>query len=566
MTGTTGLVSNPRYRLGELGELARQQAQIDVNSTQEVVDFLKKTDLVANHNLKVLEALEDVIAEIRNYGMNTDTFIAVESIRPGTIPQAVRNVLTSNYSRTHREETVVALESYAQVGKYGILLLLVGAVIKILSWIVGNASAAAGGSGSEGDDYKSDAEGRVEGAELGDNSILESLKSSSVRDAYVTVFPQAKDDKSKKALNDVAAILDARVHDVQGENYFNDLSAAATGGKSFFGPILKKAADGDISQREATLELITQIVATGAPSAIFNDRAAQSAWAVLPKGAKECGVRYATGSLFKRYANNLNNLNGDADKLTKTIEKVVSNLLSNAASDEREAANLALDFVQEVSTISAVVFSMLERDGSGNPTMSTELSSVGFRIKPDFAKKLIGYTEATGTTGSYEFRYVTSSAFMCTELLTDLVKDSGISDTDHPALLRSLVMLGPSELESNPRTDIEKYSALQKRFQSLYDQIDTLGKKFTKASKNPPLFTKFEENIFDMISKNKQTAAIGKDTGLYEVGAASDEPGSSFFKGTKAVLAVCRDFAKVGGALTKVVDRHNKCPWTKMKK
>ena len=69
-----------------------------------------------------------------------------------------------------------------------------------------------------------------------------------------------------------------------------------------------------------------------------------------------------------------------------------------------------------------------------------------------------------------------------------------------------------------------------------------------------------------MISKNKQTAAIGKDTGLYEVGAASDEPGSSFFKGTKAVLAVCRDFAKVGGALTKVVDRHNKCPWTKMKK
>ncbi|EDD7891601.1 hypothetical protein BXK49_24905, partial [Salmonella enterica subsp. enterica serovar Enteritidis] len=197
MTGTTGLVSNPRYRLGELGELARQQAQIDVNSAQEVVDFLKKTDLVANHNLKVLEALEDVIAEIRNYGMNTDTFIAVESIRPGTIPQAVRNVLTSNYSRTHREETVVALESYAQVGKYGILLLLVGAVIKILSWIVGNASAAAGGSGSEGDDYKSDAEGRVEGAELGDNSILESLKSSSVRDAYVTVFPQAKDDKSK---------------------------------------------------------------------------------------------------------------------------------------------------------------------------------------------------------------------------------------------------------------------------------------------------------------------------------------------------------------------------------
>ena len=155
---------------------------------------------------------------------------------------------------------------------------------------------------------------------------------------------------------------------------------------------------------------------------------------------------------------------------------------------------------------------------------------------------------------------------MCTELLTDLVKDSGISDTDHPALLRSLVMLGPGELESNPRTDIEKYSALQKRFQSLYDQIDTLGKKFTKASKNPPLFTKFEENIFDMISKNKQTAAIGKDTGLYEVGAASDEPGSSFFKGTKAVLAVCRDFAKVGGALTKVVDRHNKCPWTKMKK
>ena len=44
MTGTTGLVSNPRYRLGELGELARQQAQIDVNSTQEVVDFLKKTE------------------------------------------------------------------------------------------------------------------------------------------------------------------------------------------------------------------------------------------------------------------------------------------------------------------------------------------------------------------------------------------------------------------------------------------------------------------------------------------------------------------------------------------
>lgn len=566
MTGTTGLVANPYFRLGELGELAREQDKIDVKSAEDVLDFLKRTDIVANQNMKVLTALDEVLAEIRNYGMNRDTFVAVESLRPGTIPSAIGSMLTSNYSRTYREETVVALESYAQVGKYGILLLLVGAVIKILGWIVGNASAASGGQGADGDDYKNEAEGRVEGAELGDNSILESLKSSSVRDAYVSVFSSAKDEKSKKALNDVAAILDARVQEVQGENYFNDLSAAATGGHSFFGPILKKAVAGDVSQREATLELITQIVATGAPSAIYTDRAAQSAWAVLPKAAKECGVRYATGSLFKRYANNLNNLNGDADKLAKTIDKVVSNLLSNAASDEREAANLALDFVQEISTISAVVFSMLERDGSGNPTMSTELSSIGFRIKPEFAKNLIGYTEATGTTGSYEFRYVTSTAFMCTTLLTDMVSNSGLSDTDHPALLRSLVMLGPNDLENNPRTDIEKYSALQKRFQALYDQLDTLGKKFTKASKNPAMFTKFEDNIFDMISKNKQTGAIGKDTGLYEVGAASEERTSSFFKGTKAVLAVCRDFAKVGGALTKVVDRHNKCPWTKAKK
>ncbi|ANZ48899.1 hypothetical protein HOV30_gp049 [Erwinia phage Derbicus] len=566
MTGTTGLVANPMFRLGQLGELARQEQATELKTAAEVIDFLKRTDVVAEQNMKVLQALDEVMAEIRSYGLNQDTFVAVESIRPGTIPAAVRGVLTSNYSRTHREETLVALESYSQVGKYGILLLLIGAVIKILGWIVGNASAAAGGEGSGADDYKSEADGRTEGASLGDGSILESLKSSSVRDGYVSVFESAKDEKAKKALNDVAAILDARVQEVQGENYFNNLSAAATGGKSFFGPILRKAVAGDISQREATLELITQVVATGAPSAIFNDRAAQSAWAALPKGAKECGVRFATGSLFKRYANNLNNLNGDAQRFEKTLDSVMSNLLKDAGADQRDAQNLAHEFITEVSTVSAAVFSMLERDSSGNPTMSTELSSVGYRIKPDFAKKLIGYTEATGTTGSYEFRYVTSSAFMCSELLVDLVKDSGMSDTDHPSLLRSLVMLGPDDLESNPRTDIEKYSALQKRFQALYEKFDEFGKKFNKTGKNFPMFVKFEENIFELISKNQRDATFGKDTGLFEVGAASEGAGSSFFKGAKAVMAVCRDFAKVGGALTKVVDRHNKCPWTKAKK
>lgn len=564
LSGTSGgIPTDVKYRLGDLGDLARQQSTEGITEIDDLIAYLNKTDAQVEYGDKILSTLDQVLAEIRGRGINQDTFVAVESIRPGTIPAAVRSVLTSNFSRVHREETVVALESYAQVGKYGILLLLVGAVIKILSWIVKNSTAAGGGNGQAGDDYKGDADGRVDGASMDGETILGSLKTTVVKDGYVTAFPSAKDPKSQKEVNDVAAILDARIAEAGAEDYFNSLSAVVTGGKSFVAPILAKAAKGEVSQREALIELITQVVACGAPSAIFSDRAAQAAWGVLPKPAKEAGVRYATGSLFKRYTNALTNLNGDAGRFEGFLNDVTSKLLRPEQVAQSIPASMALEFVTIVSTLSATVFSMLERDASGNPAATTELASIGFRIKPEFAKNLIGYTEATGTTGSYEFRYVTSGAFMCTELLVDLLNNSGISDNDHPAILKSLTMLGPKELESNPKTDIAKYSALLKRFEALYDDYDDIGKLMQKKLKEMPHFKQFEDNIYEAISGNKQTAAIGKDTGLYEIGAASDEPGSSFFKGSKAVLAVCRDFAKTGGALTKVVDRHNKSPWVR---
>lgn len=555
-----GLIA-PKFRLGDLADLARQQEAIDPKNLAEVLEFVRSTEHHVLYGEKVLSEIDSVLASIRSRGMNQDTFVAVEDIRPNTVPRHVSQLLTSNFSRTGSQEAVAALESYAQIGKYGIILLLVGAVVKILTWIVKNANAPSSGNGESGDDYKSDADDRVEGASLEGNTILDSLKLSLVRDAYVSVAPSAKDEKAMKALNDAAAMLDARIQETKSEDYFNTLSATVSGGRSFVAPILKKAAAGELTAREVTLELVTQLVACGAASGIYNDRAAQAAWGVLPSRVKETGARFATASLFSRYTNALNNLNSDASAFEKVLSTVESKLLKTDATDPRTAKHTALEFINAVSTVSATVFSMLERETSGNPTLSTELASIGYRIKPDHAKNLIGYTEAAGAMGSYEFRYVTSSAFMCAELLVELVSNTGLSDDDHVALLKSFTMLGPKEIEDRPKTDIGKYSTLLKRFDDLYKDFDSIGKLMQKRTKDMPMFQQFEKDIYETINANKQGNAIGKDTGLYEIGAVTEGPESSFFKGSKAVLAVCRDFAKTGGALTKVVDRHNKCPW-----
>lgn len=139
MTMVGGLIAPaPQWRLGEMGELLKEHMNTKIESLDQLTLYMQRNDADMLYGGRILAQIDAILDDLRRNGISRDLAVAVESARPGTIPKNVQKILTSNYTRTHQNETIAALESWKEAGKLGLLVLLVTAILKILSWLMAN--------------------------------------------------------------------------------------------------------------------------------------------------------------------------------------------------------------------------------------------------------------------------------------------------------------------------------------------------------------------------------------------------------------------------------------------
>jgi hypothetical protein len=109
----TGNATHPKWRLGEIGEVLRSRMAERIDSVNQLNLYMQRNEADLIYGSRLILQIDAILDEVRRAGLSKDVAVAVESSRPGTIPEAVRKILTSNYTRTHQKETIVALESWA---------------------------------------------------------------------------------------------------------------------------------------------------------------------------------------------------------------------------------------------------------------------------------------------------------------------------------------------------------------------------------------------------------------------------------------------------------------------
>ena len=128
-----------RQSLIDAIEKAQQQAEdANFNSWDEMMNSVAETSGEITNIETANKVLDDAIAKARSVGVDEHMVLAVESVRPGALDENIRRYATSIPSMTNAEQTIVALESARGAGKFAIIALLIAAILKIISWVIGN--------------------------------------------------------------------------------------------------------------------------------------------------------------------------------------------------------------------------------------------------------------------------------------------------------------------------------------------------------------------------------------------------------------------------------------------
>ena len=138
----TANIAQPQWKLDELPTIIEQRMEERIDSVSQLNLYMQRNEADLIYGSRIIAQIEAILREVRKAGLNRDVAVATESLRPGTIPKAVQSILTSNYSRTHQKETVIALESYANFGKISLIVMVMMGIMKILNWIISALSGS----------------------------------------------------------------------------------------------------------------------------------------------------------------------------------------------------------------------------------------------------------------------------------------------------------------------------------------------------------------------------------------------------------------------------------------
>ncbi|QVW55158.1 hypothetical protein pEaSNUABM29_00114 [Erwinia phage pEa_SNUABM_29] len=519
----TGNASHPKWRLGEIGEVLRSRMSERVDSVNQLNLYMQRNEADLIYGTRLILQLEAILDEVRRAGLSRDVAVAVESSRPGTIPTAIRSVLTSNYTKTHQKETIVALESWANAGKVGLVVLVMTAIVKIIGWIINNGSGFAGNATPDGEAYAEGVNEKVESYSTDENTVLGSLKVTTIKDAYMAAAKGLK-GRDLENLNLAVTLADEVLTNMAAEEYLNDLASMLK--RSPFTEMFKEYPKKRQSQQSVIHDILDMLLQFNVTYGIYPMQVAAKAHAGLPKKVREAGVRIPNELNYKQLSNAANELIGYFGSLQKAFAEMTDPAVAGGMNGNGQKTEHDGRLVNKLAHDTAAIFgqSLANLNTSMN-YMVSDVTKRGFGpdtcpsvVMPEgMARGLVGHDDGVEFMPGKVIVNAQASAYLGRECLEQLRQAGLVSVGDERELLAVVVTLGKQGFTDNTAaTNLNRYSDLDKAVEQTIKKV----KDFEDLVKNNAQYVNL---ISEVITKE-----LERPTGLKTGGR---ELSMVFYKG-----------------------------------
>ncbi|EEI3987213.1 hypothetical protein G3C84_000212 [Salmonella enterica] len=561
----TGNATHPKWRLGEIGEVLRSRMAERIDSVNQLNLYMQRNEADLIYGSRLILQIEAILDEVRRAGLSKDVAVAVESSRPGTIPEAVRKILTSNYTRTHQKETIVALESWANAGKVGLVVLIMTAIIKIIGWIISNGNGFAGNGEFDGEGYAEKVGEKAESFSQTENTIIGQLKISAVKDAYIEASKGLK-GRDLENLNLAIAMADEVFTNMNAEEYLNDLSSAL--GRSPFTELFKGYTKKRQSSQQVIHDLLDTLLQHNVTYGIYPIEVGKKAWQALPKSAREAGVRIPNLLNFHQMSNVASELIGYFGSLQSAFKAMIdpsvaegfknqqgSTTTHNGKQVNKAAHDTALIFGQalaQLNTTMNFIISDVSRKGFEYATAPLVV------IPENKVRGLVGHDDGVDFVPGKVLVNAQASAFLGRECLEQMRQAGTLSVGDERELLAVVVTLGKQGFTNDTAaTNLNRYSALDKAVNNTIKVLE----QFQKATKdNVEYVNLISEVIMNELNQPSGLRTDGRELSMVLFSPDGDE---DLFVGLRRNLSLVRRCCGAAATLQTILNLAKRNPLVK---
>lgn len=561
----TGNATHPKWRLGEIGEVLRSRMAERIDSVNQLNLYMQRNEADLIYGSRLILQIDAILDEVRRAGLSKDVAVAVESSRPGTIPEAVRKILTSNYTRTHQKETIVALESWANAGKVGLVVLIMTAIIKIIGWIISNGNGFAGNGEFDGEGYAEKVGEKAESFSQTENTIIGQLKISAVKDAYIEASKGLK-GRDLENLNLAIAMADEVFTNMNAEEYLNDLSSAL--GRSPFTELFKGYTKKRQSSQQVIHDLLDTLLQHNVTYGIYPIEVGKKAWQALPKSAREAGVRIPNLLNFHQMSNVASELIGYFGSLQSAFKAMIdpsvaegfknqqgSTTTHNGKQVNKAAHDTALIFGQalaQLNTTMNFIISDVSRKGFEYATAPLVV------IPENKVRGLVGHDDGVDFVPGKVLVNAQASAFLGRECLEQMRQAGTLSVGDERELLAVVVTLGKQGFTNDTAaTNLNRYSALDKAVNNTIKVLE----QFQKATKdNVEYLNLISEVIMNELNQPSGLRTDGRELSMVLFSPDGDE---DLFVGLRRNLSLVRRCCSAAATLQTILNLAKRNPLVK---
>lgn len=561
----TGNATHPKWRLGEIGEVLRSRMAERIDSVNQLNLYMQRNEADLIYGSRLILQIDAILDEVRRAGLSKDVAVAVESSRPGTIPEAVRKILTSNYTRTHQKETIVALESWANAGKVGLVVLIMTAIIKIIGWIISNGNGFAGNGEFDGEGYAEKVGEKAESFSQTENTIIGQLKISAVKDAYIEASKGLK-GRDLENLNLAIAMADEVFTNMNAEEYLNDLSSAL--GRSPFTELFKGYTKKRQSSQQVIHDLLDTLLQHNVTYGIYPIEVGKKAWQALPKSAREAGVRIPNLLNFQQMSNVASELIGYFGSLQSAFKAMIDPSVAEGFKNQQGATTTHNGKqVNKAAHDTALIFG--QALAQLNTTMNFIISDVsrkGFEyataplvvIPENKVRGLVGHDDGVDFVPGKVLVNAQASAFLGRECLEQMRQAGTLSVGDERELLAVVVTLGKQGFTNDTAaTNLNRYSALDKAVNNTIKVLE----QFQKATKdNAEYVNLISEVIMNELNQPSGLRTDGRELSMVLFSPDGDE---DLFVGLRRNLSLVRRCCGAAATLQTILNLAKRNPLVK---
>lgn len=580
MTEVGGLVATaPQWRLGEMGNLLQEHMSHKINSLDQLNLYMQRNDADLLYGTRILAQIDAILDDVRRHGISRDLAVAVESTRPGTIPKNVQKILTSNYTGTHQRETVAALESWKEAGRMGLIILVLTAILKIISWIVESGKGYKGNTNPKTaadkvEEYKTKTDEKWQAAaetppaapksvkpddwKREYESLADTLTCASVKSAYLDATKELS-SRSLSQLTAAALRFDALIKNANAGDYVDTVTAVS--GRNPIAPLLKDVASGEKGAGSVG-GLVAELLRMNVAEGVFSPQAAAKAYGMLPSGMRQAGVRIPNEAVFRMMANRAPELNSffqSAGKAFDSLSSVMSQKQDGVKWKDDEIRKPGEEFAHAMRFLNDYLATVIPVVKGGKFTAETSptIAIVG----SNNTDNLIGYDEPTEFVGNSILVCAQYGAYLNSSFVSSYTERRGLNDDEAGGVLQALVVMANGLSTNTGVTNFNAYSKMESDVKALIERIQSWEKSMSRNREGAAAIQSIGEALLSvMMEERSDSLNLGR-----ELSADYKDRDGDFWQGLRKNLNYIRRICMGTVGMQNIISKSQNNPFIKGK-